>query len=188
VAKVRNGNALILIDIQEGFRDPIWGKRNNPNLESNVEVLLTHWRKNKWPIYHVQHLSRNPNSPLHASHSGVEFMECAKPLLTEVIIQKSVNSCFIGTTLESQLRGRKIQNLVFIGIASDHCVSTSTRMAANLGFDCTVISDATATFDRTGYDGVIYPADLVRAVNLASLHAEFATVIDMRGLLEASDE
>jgi hypothetical protein len=37
--------------------------------------------------------------------------------------------------------------------------STTTRMADNLGFEVVVVEDATATFERTGPDGVRYSAD-----------------------------
>ncbi len=176
--------ALVIIDMQDGFNDPIWGKRNNPKLENNVASLLKHWRENRWPVFHIQHLSRNLKSPLHEGHSGVKIMDCAKPMGDEPIIQKNVNSCFIGTNLETILRKAGIINLVFSGIASDHCVSTSTRMAANLGFNCYVASDATTSFDRKDQNGTTYPGDLVHSISLASLHGEFATVVNTRNLIE----
>ena len=39
-----------------------------------------------------------------------------------------------------------------------------------------VVSDATATFERTGPDGDHHSAELMHQVTLASLHGEFATV------------
>ncbi|MBM7646211.1 nicotinamidase-related amidase [Scopulibacillus daqui] len=57
-------------------------------------------------------------------------------------------------------------------------------MARNLGFNVYVISDATATFDKVGFDGARYPAEEVHKVNLASLHNEFATVTDTETLLK----
>jgi hypothetical protein len=47
-----------------------------------------------------------------------------------------------------------------------------------------VVSDATATFDRVGPDGKLYGAEDVHAISLASLHEEFATVVDTQGLLK----
>ena len=66
------------------------------------------------------------------------------------------------------------------------CVSTTTRMAGNLGFTAYVVSDATATFDMTGPDGARHPAELMHAVGLTELHGEFATVLDTRAVLELS--
>jgi hypothetical protein len=39
-----------------------------------------------------------------------------------------------------------------------------------------VVEDATATFERTGPDGVRYSADQMHRLALASLHGEFAQV------------
>ncbi|HXX72684.1 MAG TPA: isochorismatase family protein, partial [Candidatus Acidoferrales bacterium] len=66
-------------------------------------------------------------------------------------------------------------------------VSTTARMAANLGFNTYVVSDGTATFDRTGPDGRKYDAEEIHAANLASLHKEFATVLDTEQLLKKFD-
>jgi nicotinamidase-related amidase len=49
-------------------------------------------------------------------------------------------------------------------------------MAGNLGFNVTLVSDATATFDRTGHDGVEYSADEIHKIHLASLNNEFCMV------------
>jgi nicotinamidase-related amidase len=89
-----------------------------------------------------------------------------------------VNSAFIGTGLEARLRDAGITAAVFAGLTTNHCVSTSVRMSGNLGFETYVAADACATFDRVGHDGRRYPAALVHAVSLASLHGEFATVLD----------
>ena len=53
--------ALMLIDVQNAFFDPKWGKRNNPNAEQNMLRLLQHFRVKKRKIIHIQHVSDNPN-------------------------------------------------------------------------------------------------------------------------------
>jgi nicotinamidase-related amidase len=65
------------------------------------------------------------------------------------------------------------------------CVSTTARMAGNLGFTTYVVSDATATFDNTGPDGTRYNSELVHSVALADLHGEFSTVVDTKAVLAA---
>ena len=168
--------ALVVIDVQEGIDDPWYGQRNNPQAEDNIGQLLAHWRNRQWPVIHVHHSSTHPDSPLHPDHPGHAVKAVAEPLQGEARFSKSVNSAFIGTGLEDHLREQGLNQLVVAGLTTDHCVSTSVRMAANLGYEITLAGDATATHDRTGPDGVHYNADQMHAINLASLHGEFCQV------------
>lgn len=171
--------ALILIDIQKGFDNiEYWGgQRNNLNAEENAAELLNLWRENDLPVFHIQHCSSNPASLLHETNAGNEFKDLVKPVNKEPVIKKNVNSAFIGTNVEEQLHKEKITKLVIVGLTTDHCVSTTTRMAGNLGFDTFIVSDATATFNKKGLEGQNFTAELIHETTLASLNEEFATVI-----------
>lgn len=179
--------ALILIDIQKAFDDiPFWGgERNNLNAEENASILLEFWRENNLPIFHIQHCSINSNALHHETNLGNQFKELVKPLKNEIVIKKQVNSAFIGTNLKEQLDEAKITRLVIVGLTTDHCVSTTTRMAGNFGFNTYVVSDATATFTRQGTDGKNYSAELIHETALASLKEEFATVITTDFLIQS---
>jgi nicotinamidase-related amidase len=175
--------ALLLIDVQQGMDDPRWGPRNNPDAEQQIGALLAGWRQARWPVIHVQHMSTEPASPLRPELPGNAFKPEAAPREGEPVFQKTVNSAFIGTTLEAHLRREGIHALVIVGLTTDHCVSTTIRMAGNLGFDVVVVEDATATFERTGPDGVRYSAEQMHRLALASLHGEFGQVQSARDVL-----
>ncbi len=177
---------LLVVDVQQGFDDvAYWGPRNNPGAEANVERLLAAWRAAGRPVAHVVHDSRHPASPLHPGQPGNAPKSEAAPLPGEPVYHKAVNSAFIGTALDADLRRAGVDTLVVVGLTTNHCVSTTTRMAGNLGFETYLVSDATATFDRRGPDGRTFPAALVHAVALGDLHGEFATVVTADALLGA---
>ena len=71
-------------------------------------------------------------------------------------MDKTVNSAFIGTSLEQRLRNLAVPGVVLCGLTTDHCVSTVIRMSANLGFDTWLVADACAAFDRVCADGTRY--------------------------------
>lgn len=181
-----SSTALLLIDVQQGLDEPRWGTRNNPQAERRIGELLAAWRASGRPVIHVQHLSLEAESPLRADKPGHVFKAEALPAANEPVFQKHVNSAFIGTGLEAHLRARGIHELVVAGLTTDHCVSTTVRMAGNLGFEVTVVEDATATFSRHGPDGSEYSADVMHQVSLASLHGEFATVRSAHDVLAAA--
>lgn len=175
--------ALIVIDVQQGMDNPRLGARNNPDAEERIADMLAAWRAAGKPVVHVQHDSVEPNSELRPDRPGNAVKDEARPIEGEPVFRKSVNSAFIGTGLESFLRGRGIENLVLVGLTTEHCVSTSARMAANLGFGVTIVPDATAAFEHRGYDGTHYTADQIHDVELANLNREFATIRESRDIV-----
>lgn len=165
--------ALLIIDVQKGLAEATLGARNNPDAEANISALLKTWRKQGRPIIHIRHCSTEPDSPLRPGLPGNAYKDEVQPLPGEKEFTKSANSAFIDTGLEQYLRNAHIPALVIVGLTTDHCVSATTRMASDLGFDVTLVSDATAAFERIGYDGVHCSAEDIHRINLVSLDGEF---------------
>jgi len=177
--------ALLIIDVQNGFDEPRWGRRNNPQMEARIVELLHAWRASNRPVIHAKHMFVDPTSPLRPGQPGNDFKVRMTPAPGEYVVEKRVNSCFIGTPLETELRGRQHDALVIVGMTTNHCVSTTARMAGDLGFAVWVVSDATATFDRVGPDGIRHPAEHIQAIALSDLNGEFCAVVDTATVLAA---
>ena len=175
MVKVSPSAALVIIDVQKGFDEPFWGKRNNPNAEKVMENVLRRFRSNGRKIIHVRHDSLNPNSLLRTGKPGFEFKNEVRPLENETMITKHVNSAFIGTKLESILREMREPEVYIMGLTTDHCVSVTARMSGNLGFRTFVIRDACAAHAKV-LDGKEIDADTVHNVNLASIEGDFAQI------------
>ena len=178
--------ALLLIDIQQGLDDEAYygGNRNNPDAEVNAQSILEEWRGRRLPVFHIQHSSQNPASPLHASRPGFAIKNEVKPAPGELVLVKNVNSAFIGTDLKERLDQADVKTVVIVGLTTNHCVSTTARMAGNYGYRVILVSDATATFDRVGINGEKYDAETMHLTSLASLNDEFATVVNTEDLLD----
>lgn len=168
--------ALLLVDVQQAFDDPAWGPRNNPGAEVNLLRLLAAFRSAGRPVAHVKHDSVEPASTLRPERPGNALKPGFEPAGGEPLFSKSVNSGFIGTGLEAWLRDRGLTGLVIGGFITNHCVSTTARMAGNLGFRTAVVSDGCATFDFRDAEGVI-PAATMHRLGLAELRGEFAEVL-----------
>ncbi len=175
--------ALLVIDVQQGFSDPVWGPRNNPEAEANIGRFLAAWRETGRPVFHIHHDSSSPNGSFVPGTSGHAPKTEATPREGELVYHKTVNSAFIGTRLEHDLRAVEIDTLIIVGLTTQHCVSTTTRMAGNLGFIAYVVADATATFDQRGIDGRKRAASDVHYAALSDLNGEFATVVETTTLL-----
>jgi len=177
--------ALIIIDLQKAIDHPSWGERNNPEAESNIAALLAAWRSTGRPIYHVRHDSVEPASHYRPGQPGHDFKPEAWPFPHETIIAKRTNSAFIGTDLESRLRGANQSVLVVAGVITNNSVEATVRMAGNLGFNTFLAEDATFTFGRKDWNGIFRTAPEVHAMSLANLDGEYCTLTRTRAVLDA---
>lgn len=187
--------ALLLIDVQVGV-DVLthWGgptgRRNNPDAEDKMSQLLTAWRQAKLQVAFTRHDSRESASPLKFSLPTGAQKPGFEPVAGEIVVEKDVNSGFIGTDLQIQLRRAKISRLAIVGFFTNFCVETTTRMAGNLGFDTYLVEDCCSTSNRIGPDGIDRDPELVHAMTVANLHGEFCTAIkfaDALGLVTADN-
>lgn len=175
--------ALVIVDFQKAIDDPKWGRRNNPDAEAQAARLLAAWRAAGWPVVHVQHLSREADSPYRPGQPGCDFKPDLTPGPGEMLVQKRVHNAFIETGLEAALRDRGIAALVVAGVLLHNSVDATVRMAADLGFDTWVASDATASVDVVDLEGRRWPAEDVHALSLAQLSGEYARVAATEALL-----
>lgn len=185
IRKLPASTTLMVVDVQRGFEDRRWGERNNPTAEGNIAKLLQHFRHAHWPVIHVWHDSPSPSGAFCLGGPGHEPKSEALPLSRERVYRKRVNSAFIGTSLEHDLRADGIDTLVIVGLTTNHCISTTARMAGNLGFLTYVVSDATAAFERMAMDGRRRAPDEVHEGALSDLNEEFAAIVSADSVVAA---
>ena len=75
-----------------------------------------------------------------------ELIGSLAPAAGELVIDKNTSSAFNSTGIEWLLRNMEVETLVLAGMATDMCVETTARDAADRGFNVIVAEDATATF------------------------------------------
>lgn len=180
---------LLLIDVQVGVNVfSHWGgengRRNNPDAEDRMRELLGAFRATDLPVAFTRHDSREAASPLKLSLETGAQIEGLDVEAGDIVVVKDVNSGFIGTSLEVQLRRAGIQRLVVVGFFTNFCVETTVRMAGNLGFDTYLVDDACATTNRVGPDGVDHDPETVHRMAVATMHGEFCTAISAADALE----
>jgi nicotinamidase-related amidase len=169
--------ALLIIDIQNDYFPG--GAMELVGSEAAAEraaLVLNAFRAQKRPVVHVQHLSTRPGATffLPGTH-GAEIHERVAPLADETVIRKHYPNAFRETTLLGHLRSHDIGRLVIAGMMTQMCIDTTTRAAADLGFECVLMHDACATRDLT-FDGRTVPAADVQAAFVAALNGIFAKV------------
>jgi nicotinamidase-related amidase len=170
--------ALVVVDVQLAFDDPVWGRRNNPSCEENVLALVEDARDRGDAVVYVRHDSILPDSPLSPDRPGNALRPELQEREPDLLVTKDVNSAFLGEPdLHRWLTDRGIGTIAICGVQTNFCCETTARMGGNLGYDVRFVLDATHTFDLRGPGGHVFPADQVAEMTAANLHGEFATVL-----------
>jgi nicotinamidase-related amidase len=188
ITKFGNDSCLLLIDVQVGVNVlQHWGgetgRRNNPDAEDKMRSLLKSFRDSGNQVAFTRHDSREAASPLKLSLDTGRQIDGLEIEGNDIVVTKDVNSGFIGTSLEVQLRRAGIKRLVVAGFFTNFCVETTVRMAGNMGFDTYLVEDACATTNRVGLDGVDHEPEVVHQMAVASMHGEFCSAISTEDAL-----
>jgi nicotinamidase-related amidase len=178
--------ALLLIDIQRdyfpGGANPLVGPEA---AAAAAQRLLEDYRDRGAPIVHLQHVWDAPEATfMKPGTDGVEFHPSVAPAADEPVIQKAAPNGFVGTSLERELRGHGIEELVVAGMMSSMCVDATVRAAVDLGFTATVVHDACAAPDLE-FAGEKIPGMTVHGSFMAALAGAYASVVSADEALAA---
>ena len=106
---------------------------------------------------------------------GGEIRDEFKPQADEIVIQEHwCSSGFANTDLDLQLKKHGIHQLIVIGLIAHTCVEATVRYAAELGYDVTVVKDATADYS----DVEMHAALDVNIPNYASAIVTTSEIVD----------
>lgn len=172
-------SALLVVDLQndtvgEGgaFADsgaPAFARRHG--VVEKVQRIATAAREAGMPVIHVWHL----DAPGHADSTrnaelfrgivaadalvkgtwGGEPVPGLEPQAGDVVVEKQRMSSFNSTTLDTKLRGLGTRRIVVVGAWTNWAVEHTCRDGADLGYEVTVVTDATATISEEYQDAAL---------------------------------
>lgn len=138
--------ALVVIDVQESFRQrPIWELSSNPEIAKQVGRLAEKFRAGGEQIVWVLHIEPGTGNVFDPERGFVHLIDGLEPLPGEPVIKKTSHNAFTTTNLQQLLTTEGIGEVVVCGIRTEQCVETTARVASDLGYDVTFVTDATAT-------------------------------------------
>jgi nicotinamidase-related amidase len=138
--------ALIVIDVQESFRQqPQWAAISNPAVAARAAELVTAARARGELVVWVLHAEPGTGGVFDPARGHVRLMDGLAPRDGEPVITKSSHNAFTTTNLAQLLTSRGVGELVICGIRTEQCCETTARVAADLGYQVTFVTEATAT-------------------------------------------
>ena len=81
-----------------------------------------------------------------------EIPEMIQPKQTDIVLEKSTASIFVGTNFEYMMRNHNVTTLIFTGIATEMGIESSARDASNRGFYPVVVSDCVSSLDKDAHE------------------------------------
>lgn len=171
--------ALLVIDIQDSFKiDPArWASRNNPAFEENVTALIGAFREAALPIFFVLHNDSDPG--FRPGDPEVRLMDFLDRRESDPLLTKNTRNAFTSTDLQQRLDAIGVRRLVVTGISTEQCCETTTRVAADLGYEVDFVTEATATFPI----GTLTTEQIVERTE-AVLNKRFARIATVAGVKE----
>lgn len=188
--------ALVVIDVQESFRQrESWQAASDPDVAEKVAALVDHARERGHLVVWVLHSEPGTGTVFDPGNGHVRLMDGLDPQDGEPLLTKTAHNAFTTTNLQQILTERGIRALVTCGIRTEQCVETTTRLASDLGYDVTFVTDATATEPIEHRDApagrplaevladprTLLPADVIARTEYA-LAGRFATVTTLKEL------
>lgn len=179
-----NRSALILIDIQESFRQmPFWSETDLPAFREAVLALDAGCRARDVPVVHIYHVgAAGPFTEASGHVRGLDWL----PGAPAVTFHKHTHNAFSDTGLDLWLRRRDINHLIIAGIRTEQCCETTTRVGADMGYSVDFVTEATLTFPMThAGSGRTYGADEIKAHTELVLAGRFARIVSAAEALAA---
>lgn len=177
---------LIVVDIQNDYFSG--GSMELVAMESaaaKAQLLLQKARKDNMPVVHIRHIAALPGATFFIPGTpGTDIHPMVAPQVNEQVVVKHFPNSFRDTGLLELLRREGIDNLVVCGAMSHMCIDATVRAAFDLGFNCTVVTDACATRDLQ-FQGVTVKAADVHGAFMAALAAVYAKVAVTQEIIDA---
>ena len=182
-------SALLVVDIQDSFKaiPSRWERRSSPRFEENVDRLIRAWREAGLPVIFFLHTDPDPG--FETDSPFFKLMDFLSPAPGEPVLLKNTRNAFTSTNLQEILKEKGVERLVITGISTEQCCETTTRVAADFGYDVDFVTEATMTFPiadpETGEE--LSTDEILRRTEYV-LRGRFARIATVDGLVTELQE
>lgn len=191
--------ALLVIDVQESFRQlPMWSAMSDPAVAEPVSRLVEHARAEGDLVVWMLHSEPGSGGAFDPVNGDLRLLDGLAPTEDEPTVVKTSHNAFTSTNLDQTLTRRGVGELAVCGIRTEQCCETTARVASDLGYDVSFITEATATnpvahrdapADRSVADVLadprtLHPAEIIARTEyaLAGRFASIRTVAEVTGV------
>lgn len=177
--------ALLVIDAQQSFEHaPYWSPVDLPAFYDRLQALIDGARAHKIPVVQIFHVEESGHFSL---QSGSIKPLAALSIQPQAVFHKSRHSALIGSGLPVWLTEQGIRRLIISGIRTEQCCETTTRHAADSGYQVDFVTEATLTFAMTDRRGRHWSAEEIKARTELVLEGRFARLVNVPQTLSTAE-
>jgi nicotinamidase-related amidase len=143
-------DAMIVVDMQVGLLDGP-PKQDLQGVIARINLLTAMVRKQSGKVIWIRHCGKTGDG-FERHTEGWSFLPELSRHRDDVVIEKTLNDPFVGTTLQETLQRIAPDRVLVAGWATDSCVDATIRSAISNDYHVVVVSDAHTVSDRPHLD------------------------------------
>ncbi|EFA76394.1 isochorismatase hydrolase [Heterostelium album PN500] len=179
--------ALLVVDVQNEYVDGGFRIQYPPVSISlpNIVKIMDSAEEARDPIILVRHYAPEGVPIFAKGTNGFELHPQVANRHHDLLIDKTLPSCFAGTNLESFLKSKDINTLVIVGYMTHNCDATTIFEAHHRGYNVEFISDASGSLPYENKAGYASAEELHRVFSVV-FQSNYASVSTTEEWLELS--
>lgn len=135
---------LIVVDMQVGLLDGL-PKHDLEGVVQRINALASRVRAQGGAVVWIRHCG---GEGFERQTPGWSFLPELDRQPADIVVEKTLNDAFAGTSLDDTLQRRAPGRLLIVGWATDFCVDTTVRSAVSRDYHVVVVGDAHTLSDR----------------------------------------
>jgi nicotinamidase-related amidase len=138
-----NRAALLIVDAQQQFCDPLWGGGNQNTLAvcRRIRDIVPAFRTVGLPVMGV-YFTNEGNTP----RERIDYFKF-HPAAEDAVLQKTTNSAFASGNTAAHIAAAGYRHLYMCGFNFSACLKATAMQAVNNGYDVTILRDLSANND-----------------------------------------
>lgn len=145
-------DVVVVIDMQVGLLNGP-PKHDLAGVVGRINALAEAVRRWSGAVIWVRHCGK-PGDNFERGNAGWAFLPELDRRDDDLVVEKTLNDAFAGSTLQETLRRLVPDRVLVCGWATDFCVDSTIRSAVSHDYNVIVVSDAHTLNDRPHLDAV----------------------------------
>jgi nicotinamidase-related amidase len=141
-----NMDVIIVVDMQIGLLSGA-AKHDLQGVIDRINSLLVMVRERSGKVVWIRHCGKSGDG-FERGTAGWKFLPGLVHQRDDIVIEKTLNDPFVGTSLKETLSQLAPDRVLITGWATDFCVDATVRSAVSLDHDVVVVADAHTLSDR----------------------------------------